>query len=181
MFSYQCRLSEKDYIDFNLFTLRGNPAYKRSMLLIRLIVPVMFAAVTAINLIDKQEGILFQVVFAGVITLIWELTAKPLYDHITLNTIKTQLKHGGSLYAPEYMLVFHEDHIIESLPQQESRVGYEKIERIAVHIGAVYVYTNSVTAMILPSAVFSTDADREALLGFLTQRRGDLTIEREEK
>ena len=181
MFTYQCRLSEKDYIDFNLFTLRGNPAYKRSMLLIRLVVPVMFAAVTAINLLDKQEGILFKVVFAAVITLIWELIAKPLYDHITLRTIKTQLKHGGSLYTREYTLTFDEDCLTDTAPEQETKLYYGKIERIAVHMGAVYVYPTSVTAMILPAAVFPTEADREALLGFLAQKRGDLTIERNGK
>ena len=181
MLQYQCRISEQDYIDFNLFTLRGNPAYKRAMLLVRLILPAMFLVITAYSLAVKREGVLVQTVIYGIAILIWELTVKRLYDFITLRTIKTQLKNGGSLYAPEYTVIFGEDHILEITPQTESRVSYEKIERIAVHMGSVYIYPTSVTAMILPAAVFAAEADRERLLGFLAQRRGALQKEREEK
>jgi hypothetical protein len=181
MLQYQCRLSEQDYIDFNLFTVHSNPAYKRAILLVRLILPAMFLVLTAFSLAAKREGVLIQTVIYAVVILIWELLVKRLYDFITLRTIKTQLKNSGSLYAPEYTLSFNEDHILESTQQTESRVSYEKLERIAVHMGAVYVYPTSVTAMIIPAAQFPAEADRERLLAFLGQRRGDLQIEREEK
>ena len=181
MLQYQCRLSESDYIDFNLYTLRFNPAYKRSLLLVRLILPAMFLLFTVFNFFSRREDVVALAIVYAVVTLIWEIAVKPLYVFIMLRNIKTQLKHSNSLYEPEYTLIFNDDHILEITPQQESKISYDKIERIAVNMGAVYIYPNSVTAMLLPAPLFPLDADRERLLSFLQARCRDLTVEAKKK
>lgn len=178
MLQYHCTLTDDEYIDFNLFTLRSNPAYKRALLLCRMMVPAMLFLLLLLNIINKYDGIVIFAVMYGVAALIWVFAVKPLYDFITLRNIKSQLKHSRSLYTPEYTLYFNEDHILDISPQQETKVFYEKIERVCVNRGAVYIYPTSVSAMILPAAVFPADADRDRLLSFLAQRRSDLQIER---
>lgn len=178
MIQYQCALTDDDYIDFNLYTLRKNPAYKRALLLCRFMAPAMLLLLLVVNIINRYDGIGILAAMYGVAAVIWAFAVKPLYDFICVRNIKSQLKRSQSLYTPEYTLYFNEDHILDISPQQETKVFYEKIERVSVHRGSVYIYPTSVSAMILPAAVFSTEEDRERLLSFLTQRRSDLQIER---
>ena len=178
MFQYQCSLTDDDFIVFNLYTLRNNPSYKRSLLLCRLILPAAFLLILLLNLLSHKEGLPIQAGIYVIVSAIWIFAVKPLFDHITVRNLKSQLKRSRSMYTPEYSVSFQEDYLLEISPQQETKVFYDKLERIAVHMGAVYIYPTSLSAFILPSAVFETEADRERLLAFLSERRNDLQIER---
>ena len=181
MKQFACTLTERDYMDFNQYTLSHMAVYKRSLLFLRLLVPLGLLALFIISVVRRPDLALGSGVFYALIAIVWFFAVKPLYKLTMRLTVKSQLKHGDSLYAPEFTLVFNADHMLEITPQEESKISYDKIVRIAENRGAVYIYTTSVSGIPITAPVFSSDDQREELIRFLQSKRSDLKVEADEK
>jgi|GEM_PF-5601607 len=178
MIKYDFHVTQQDYIDFNMYTVKHNPALKRTTLLLRLTLPFMLALLYLLVGIKEPETRLSNGIFYLILSVIWFFTIKPLYNAIMKRTVKRQLKQSSHLYTPEGTLTFDDDDFTEITPQQETKYAYERIEGIAQNGGSVYIYLSSLTAILIPSSVFVNEDDRAKLLNMLRQKRPEITVEK---
>ena len=179
MFTVNYTVSEQDYLDFNLYAVNHNPQQKKTMLLLRLVLPLLLCFVLVLPVVVNHDyqNIIPRAVVYLMISLIWFFLVKPLFTALMKNNVRSQMKKSRSLYSPQGTLYFADDAIRDVSADVTTEIRYEKIEKIVVQNNCIYLFYSPITAILIPFASFSSDAQRDVIMAFLKETRPDLSVE----
>ncbi len=181
MFSFDYHVSENHYLDFNAYVTATNPQIKKSVLLLRLLLPVgLFFILLLPPLLQRDyQSAAVSGVFYALSSVLWFVLIKPLFTVLTRSSVKAQVKKSKSLYTPEGTLSFTDVFMKDVSKSVSTEIGYDKIEKIVVHNACVYFMLSPVSAVLLPAAGFSSEEEMAALFDFIKSKRPDIVIVRE--
>ena len=179
LYQFDVTLSDKDYLDYNIFWMIKSPYGRKQMLKFRLLIVTIFVVLALISLVSGDfapQAFLTLIPYAIMLLLV-----QLLFNSIFILTLKAQMKalkkQGKMGYTPTATIAFFEDKFVESAATNTTEQAYTAIERISVMENrAIYIHVNNVMSYILPFSCFASDEEREALLAFLKTKCGTVDL-----
>ena len=170
MYQFDIRLTDKDYLDYNIFWGIKSPYGSKQILKLRVLLTVVFAIIALLSLSGEGFGAeaFLSIIPAGIVFVIAQLIFVPVFKWVLrgqLNSLKAKGKMG---YSPISTIEFGVERFVETTPENKTEQAYTAIERISILKGKViYIHVNSVMAYIVPFSVFDTKEQETAFLTFL--------------
>lgn len=170
-------LTEQDYLDFNMFTVKNYKFYKTKIKLFRVIftiVPIGTGLVCWLFDGIKRSRADFMVglfVAMTLLSILFWLVFPKFFDILMLrNAKKILFKEGKNNILGERTLFFEEDKIQTLTEYEESSIHYGAITQIKQSEKAIYLYTAPAMAMILPIRVFADEVEKQEFINFINTR-----------
>ena len=169
-FTFNIKLNDQDYLDYNVFWMLRSPYGKKQMVKFRISITVIFAL--ACFFILFNGGFSRNSVIALIPCLILFAVIQALLNIYFIRVLKKQLtdhkKTGKMGYSPIAEMEFEEDKFIEITPNNKTEQAYTAVERISiVDNKTIYIHVNTVMAYILPMSCFESQTQCEAFLAFM--------------
>ena len=170
-------LTEQDYLDFNMFTVKNYQFYRRQRKLLRIILTLIpFGTGLIFWLLEGAErlGVDFIVGFLVAmipLSILFWFGFPKFFDATMLrNAKKILFKEGKSNILGKRSLFLEEDKIRTVTEYEESSIQYGAITQIRQSEKAIYLYTAPVMAMILPFRVFADETEKRECINFINTR-----------
>jgi hypothetical protein len=186
MYTFNVKLTEADYYEFNKFQMKHDPASKRTRAVTRVFVLAVIGIYIILSLIYNAERAEFAeverpvmlaatvitcIILFGVlagVSFLLDLLLTPLFIKMSINATKKK----GKLAFDEYAAVaFDEDSFTETTADAVNTAKYSKIEKICYTDSAIYIFLNAQMAQIIPLSVFESDEQRSAFWVFINQKK----------
>lgn len=146
-------LTEKDYLNFNLYHAKNSEAVSKSLTIQRFLSPIIFLiAAFLISWIGNESliGLLITFSIMGVLWIVYY--PKYFYSIITKNT-KEMLKEGkNDGLLGEHCMKLSDEGIVDSNFNGETRVKWKGIKKFEEDDNYFYIYNSAVSAYILPKS-----------------------------
>lgn len=174
---YTFKLTEQEYLDFNVFTINHVEVTSRQKKMVRYLFTItplgtglVFWVLEGKAAFDFTNLVLF--VFMLILTLLFWNYSPKLYDRLILsNAKKILLNEGRQHIICERETSFEENGIQHKTEYEETLTKYSALTDIKQSDKALYLYTSPVTAIILPLRIFTTKEEEESLVAFLKTKR----------
>ena len=156
-FQFNIDLTDKDYINFNIFWQTKSRYGKKILITLRIFLLVLCFIPTLSGVLDM--GISAESIIPGILLLIIvQLLLVPFFKLATKINIKILIKNGKAPYSPHSVLTFYEDSFTEETEDIKTEIRYSGIDRISiVENKLIMIHTNSVQAYLLPASCFGSD------------------------
>ena len=156
-FQFNIDLTDKDYIDFNIFWQTKSRYGKKMLIIFRIILLVLLSLPTLSAICDI--GFSAESIISGILLIIIpQLILMPFLKLAAKIQIKALIKNGKPPYSPHSVLTFYEDSFTEETEDIKTEVKYSGIDRISiVENKLIMIHTNSVQAYLLPAICFGSD------------------------
>ena len=171
MYKFNANTSEKDHSDFVRFDNKVSPSKKKSRVSTTLVSG--FFAVTALIVSTSPPGQIFWQ-FMGIVSAVFCVGQLFLWDkiywHYTIKAIKTDTKNSSRpLYGNDFYVSFDEESICVVTELSEGKSKYATIDKIydAGPGNAVYLYTGTSRAIIIPHRAFENEEQKDNFLTFI--------------
>ncbi len=169
-FQFNVKISEQDYLNYNVFHMMRSPYGKRTMVTFRVVIAVLMCLIAFIpSQTDRFSAewwigkipvvlllVLFQVFFNRL--FIWSIKG----------SIRSLKKRGKAGYTPDAVLEFYEDEFREITEETTVEHKYSVVERISVVDNKIlYIHINNVAAYLLPLSCFESLEQYDRFLEFM--------------
>ena len=156
-FQFNIDLTDKDYVDFNIFWQTRSRYGKKTLIKFRIFMLVLCFLPTLSVVLDT--GFSAESIIPGILWVILiQLLLVSFFKLIAKIYIKTLIKNGKAPYSPHSVLTFYEDCFIEETENIKTEIKYSGIDRISiVENKLIMIHTNSVQAYLLPAICFGSD------------------------
>ena len=178
-FGFHITLTDKDYLDYNIFWTLKSYYGKKQILNVRILIAFLFAIVSFLSLFgggfsaDARIGVIPYAVFL----ILFELLLSPLFVWILKGHIKSLKSKGKMGYSPVSDMEFYDDSFMETTPDNRSEQRYSVVERVSVIADkAIYIHVNNVMSYILPSTCFTSEEQRNDFLDFLKTKCANIDV-----
>jgi hypothetical protein len=172
-FHFDVRLTEQDYLDYNIFWALKSPYGKKQTKQIRWLFAITCVFILALTwlgdgtLTDK----IIETVSISIIFILLQLLFNKFYGWLLKGHIKSLKKTGKMGYSPISTIEFFEESLIETTPDNKTETKYSAVERVfIVENKVIYMSINNVMAYILPMASFQSKEEYQNFIGFLTEK-----------
>ncbi|MFD1030235.1 YcxB family protein [Metaplanococcus flavidus] len=145
------KLTEEDYIDFNLFHAKNSKAVKKQVTMQRVLVPVMYIILAFLGLVFLDMPFLFLFIPFLLMGILWFIFY-PAYFYRLIKRNSTKMmregKNEGVLGA--HKMIFTEDGLREISPKGEMSISWSGIESFGEDPSGFYLYNSGMSALIIP-------------------------------
>lgn len=171
---YTFDLTEEDYLQYNMFTMKNYAFYQNQKKLFRILFTILpFATGLGMWIFKgiQRPGVDFIVGFLAAaipLAVLFWLGFPKFFDTLTLRNAKKFLfKEGKNNILGERSLFFEEDGIRTITKFEERSIQYGAITQMRQSEKAAYLYTAPAMAIILPFRVFTDEATKQKWLAFI--------------
>lgn len=147
------KITEEDYINFNLYHIENSPAQKKTYNLLRYAMPILFSVpVYAVGaVLFKQPGgywAAIALLFVAGWIVLWPNQYKKLIKRETQKIL--QEGDNSAIFGTKNMLIEEDSiKIISEFTSEE--IAKESIKEIKIYEDMILIYLSSVTAQIIPT------------------------------
>lgn len=171
---YTFDLTEQDYLDFNMFTVKNYVFYQKKKKLFHIIFTILpFATGFAMWFFEKRKSLEIDFIvgfFVAVIplTILFWIGFPRFFDALTLrNAKKILLKEGKNNILGERTISFEDDKICTITKFEENSIQYVAIINMKQSCNAAYLYISPAMAIILPFRVFTDETKKKEWFDFI--------------
>lgn len=157
-------VTDEDYLDFNLYHFYHSPSIHRSLRIQQFLAPVMFLVIPFIFRLDPLSFFLP----AFIITALLWLIFYPRYFHwfVKRRTAKFLAEGDKRGITGNHTLQLTPDEIIEVSETGEMRAKWASVEKIEVSEKQIFIYLNSVSAILIPLHSFRSDVGIDEFIDY---------------
>ena len=141
-------LTEKDYINFNLYHIKKSETGKKALNMQRFLSPVLFIiSAYIISIFSEISIILVHIIFL-IISIIWVIYyPKYFYGLITRN-VKKMIKEGkNDGLLGDHHLIMTDEGIVDTSSNRETKVSWPGIVNFLEDNENLYLYNSAVSAI----------------------------------
>ena len=165
MYEFKYQVTEKEYLDYNIYHMNTSPDMKKRFLFYRLMVP-LFLVLWAVVTYDPARNLTIQILFVLGFSVLWFFLVKPLLIWSVTRRISRMGKTGKLRFEQENTVRFADDEMVTIVEEQEIKAAYAALERIAVYGTTMYIHGRE-AVYLLPLSVFASGAEQDAFTQFL--------------
>ena len=178
-FQFNVRLTERDYLNYNVFWNFRSPYGYKPQRAGR--IAVCFLALVACLFTLWQGNFTMDAVYklspVGVVFLLALLLVKPIAVRSLKSNIKGLKQKGKLPYSPCATIEFGEHHFTEITPDRKTEWIYSTIERISIiNAKFVYIHLNTLSACILPLAYFESQKQYQEFISFMQTKCENIDV-----
>ncbi|WP_422122376.1 YcxB family protein [Planococcus sp. X10-3] len=164
------KLTEEDYIDFNLFHAKNSKAVKKQVTIQRILVPVIYLVLAVLVSVVLDMPFLIIFIPVLIVNILW-IIFYPSYFYRLIKRNATKMmregKNEGVLGA--HKMIFTEDGLREISPKGEMSISWSGIESFGEDPSGFYLYNSGLSALIIPKKELGNS---EAVSRFLDGKIG---------
>ena len=169
-FSFNVKLTDEDYYLFNEFTVKHMPVGKKTALLSKIIVAVIFLygainifLTKGINSVSVTAAAFFVILF-----IILALAFDKINSKIVRLQVRTLLKKDKKPYTADSDLEFYDEFFKEIAPDNKSELRYTAIDKITVIKNRyIFIFLDGIRGFVIPVSCFENEEQQKAFLSFL--------------
>lgn len=180
MYSFDVRLTEQDFFEFNKFHVFSSHHSNKSVSTTRItltVLPVVVWLLTCVIVEFSIREVIARGIEFGFLSVLFWFGTKPFVWFFTKQTLNQMLKKGDRLFSPVAKLEFNEDGFVEITDINRTECRYSAIESIYLVNGKMfYLYMNSIQAYLLPVAAFTSAEQYNGFLDFIQRKSKPITI-----
>ncbi|WP_033542146.1 YcxB family protein [Planococcus sp. CAU13] len=162
------KLTEEDYIGFNLFHAKNSKAIKKQITLQRILVPVMYIvlAILAAYFLDVPFLVLFIPLLA--VAILWFLFYPAYFYRLIKRNATKMIREGkNDALLGQHTMIFTEHGLREISPKGEMSLSWSGIENYGEDDSGFYLYNSGMSALIIPKRELR---DTEGVGSFLAEK-----------
>ena len=155
-------LTEDDYINFNMYHLKNSDTLKKSIMINRYVTPLIFLIIPFV--LRKISNIPFwywAVVFVITYILWVVLYEKNLYKINKKRILKMLKENSNEGLVGEKILDIDGEYIKSKSYARESTIHIKAIKNIKEDDNYIFIYINSIEAIIIPLSVFKNKEEKD--------------------
>jgi len=163
----QYELTSQDFIDFNINFIETSPVMKRSLLIQRIMFPILLLAspATLSNVFDVPFGVLMTVF--GVLAILWLAFYLKWFKYRIARKSEKLIKSGKVLGVVGPHELFVEQGVISDKTSADI-TRYETIEKVVESRTHIFIYVSQVMAYIVPKRLFVNPSDLDVFRDVLS-------------
>lgn len=178
-FKFNVNMSDKDYLEYNLFLISRSPYGKKFMLTFRIIIAIYFIISIFTSLFENKftlksfigimPKILLLIVFQSCLTyfISWYLKCQ----------IKSSKKIGKAGYSPSSVIEFYEDSFVEITEENKIEQKYSGVERISiVDNKVIHIHVSTAMTFAIPISCFESLEEYENFLEFIKTKCSNISV-----
>ncbi len=180
-FTFNIEMSNQDYYEYNKFMFLKSAYSKNAILLYKVLITVVFAAIILFELFDgKFTAYAFiSAIPAAVLMVVW-LQFDKIYCAALKSTVKHMAKKGKLLYSEHSYMEFFEDYFTEVSDTEKSEKKYTAIERISIiENKAVFIHINRAMSHMVYKKCAETDLQYAEFVEFIKTKCENVDIYKE--
>ncbi len=169
-FRFNVKLTDEDYYLFNEFTVRHMPIGKKTALISKILVAVIFIF-GAVSIFINQGFNPVSLTSAAIFIILFLILAL-LFDKINSKIVKLQvralLKKEKKPYTPDSVLEFYDSFFKEIAPDNKSEINYTAIDKISVVKNRyIFIFLDGIRGYVIPFGCFENEAQEKEFTDFL--------------
>lgn len=157
-------LTEQDYINFNMSYAETSDTLKKSMLRARITGPVMFLLLPFVLKNVTDIPFTYWMILFGIVAAAWFFLLPVFIQKNTVKQIKKMLREKGNNFLGDKVLELRPDGIMTKGVEDETITSYKAVEDITQYKGGVYIYTSSISAIMISPGAFESDQHRNEFI-----------------
>ena len=160
-------VSEDDYLAFNIYHARHTPNYKRSIIGLCLLLPVLLAAATPLVLIAFSN--ISPWIWTAVAVAaggLWALAIPSRFEALIRRHIKKIIK-GRSEFVGAFSLGLQEGVLVYAGNNEKNEIAYSRVDKIVQDGELIFLFLGPLSAIIVPTAAFADDSQKQAFFTLL--------------
>ncbi len=176
-FSFDVALCEKDYLYFNVYTLKVYGIFKKQVLFLRILFAIALIGMSVYE-IFRFEDLISSIVFSAIMLIILipaEIFVPKYLAFFTRLQVKSIIKKGKALYSKSSKMEFSEQFFTETTDTARVEQKYSSVEKISYseEMKTVYLHINKMMAYIIPTASFDSPEETVRFLKFIKEKCTD--------
>ena len=178
-FKFNIKLTDQDYLDYNIFWMLKSPYGKKQMLKFRITIAILFLAISLLSLFGGKfsPNAWIGIIPYVILLILFELLLNPIFAWVFKSNIKSLKSKGKMGYSPVSEMEFYDESFIEITPDGNSEQKYSAVERVSVITDKViYIHVNNIMSYILLSSCFETKAQYNDFLNFVRTKCANIDI-----
>ncbi|WP_027409753.1 YcxB family protein [Anoxybacteroides tepidamans] len=145
------RLTEEDYINFNLFHVRNSKAAQRTLNMQRFVTPIIFPLLAYVFSKIGNLSLLGLLTTFFIMGLLWIVFYPNYFYRVVARNAKRMIRDGNNEgLVGEHHLVMTEEGVVDSTSCGETKVSWSGIKDFKESEGYFYLYNSAVSACIIP-------------------------------
>jgi len=162
-------VTENDYLQFNIFHNKHSPTVRRTLLLLRFLLPVMLISFTFLS--GRLSTI--NLISIAIISVIWFCVTPALFLCSIKRSVRRLMKEGKcNEFVGERTVIFSEASIRLEAETRTVETSFSAVERIVSDDERFYIYIGAISAYIIPFSAFATKAEKAEFEAFINARQG---------
>ena len=145
------KLSEEDYINFNIFHYKHAESYKKNVIVLGFVLPLIFAPVIyVIGVYILNQPSKYWIYIAIIFYIGWAATFPLNFKRILTKEVKKMLKGDNSMLFNEKTIEILDNEIIIYDEESRETLAKSRIQSIKQDKGILIVYISGINAIVLP-------------------------------
>lgn len=145
------KLTEQDYVDFNLFHAKNSKTVKKSMMVQQVSGPVIYLLLAFIISMMLELSFISLFIPALIMSILWFFLYPAYFFRLIKSNASKMLREGKNegVLGPHTM-IFTEEGLREISPRGDLTVSWSGIENVGEDPSGFYLYNSGMTALIIP-------------------------------
>ena len=145
------KVTEEDYIDFNVYHSKNSETVKRSLIIQRITVPLMYVLLAMFFSYLLDLPFLVLLIPFLILAALWIIFYPAYFFRHIGKTAKKMIREGrNNGVLGDYTMVLSEDGLREISKTGEKSVAWSGIEKLGEDQTNFYLYNSGMSAFILP-------------------------------
>lgn len=167
-YTFNYKLSDPEYIQFNVDHLLSVPANAKRMMISRLFLPIIFFAIGIAFWIKNNDHyyIIVYLILSVLLFFIYNIISK----WEIRRKIAKMIKKGKVQKNEDTILEFDGEYIYEKTETAEMKIKYDALWGVHICENGIYVYNTPVNAFVLPDRLFAGGYMRNEFTEFIKSK-----------
>jgi hypothetical protein len=169
-------VNEDNYIAFNIYHAQNTANYKRIILCLYLLVPVLLAAITPLVFMTYPDiSLWLWGAIAAAASGLWMLTTPSRFTAMIRRQVRKTIKERNELIG-KFSLELRDADMIYTAHGESHEVAYSRIVKIAKDNGRTYLFLSALLAIIVPPEAFAHESQQKAFFKILHDKCPDTPV-----
>ena len=166
MISY--KLTEQDFIDFNVYHMNNSKTMKKTVLMQRLFGPLSFIIGIFVAYKITDIPLWYWSICFAIAAVLWFALYPKMLERRIRKQVKKMLSEGqNKILLSDTTLTVNEEGIKCTTEYNETNTKFSAINKVEITNKHIFVYNNAVSAIIIPLSAFETQNEVDKFHGFL--------------
>ncbi len=164
MFEFDSKMTKEDYIEFNMFHYENSKTIMKSILLERVVGPIIFMLFTVVT--GKLDDIIYMTVFITLSVLWFAFLPKYMWYIMKKRTNKLiEENKEGDLFSEKHIIIDDLGIHYES-KSSSGTYNWNSVIKVCDTEKALYIYVSSIQAVVIPKRLVADQINVEELIRY---------------
>lgn len=161
-------LTKQDYIDFNIYHVKNSNTIKKSLLIQRYAIPLIFIISIFLFTILTDIPFLYLFTIFFIVSVLWIAFYPKYFVSDAMKRISKMLDESSNKdLLGKHNTIINEEGLTEKSENGENKINWNGVLRIVSTENHFFIYISSISAFIVPKRSFNSQSDQKTFYNFV--------------